>query len=65
MRLFGGVAKNTHTEESDLYEWNESIVDFNDLLSSSSGMKTLSADCILIQAIGEDFFKPPQSQPLR
>ena len=39
MRLFGGVAKNTHTEESDLYEWNESIVDFNDLLSSSSGMK--------------------------
>ncbi len=33
--------------------WNESIVDVNDLLSSPGGMKTLAADCMLIEAIGE------------
>lgn len=33
--------------------WNESITDVNDLLSSPGGMKTLAADCMLIEAIGE------------
>ena len=40
-----------------LYEWNNDVADFNELLCSSSGMKTLSADCMLIQAIGEEIKK--------
>jgi Uncharacterized conserved protein len=40
-----------------LYEWNNEVTDFNELLCSSSGMKTLSADCMLIQAIGEEIKK--------
>jgi uncharacterized protein with HEPN domain len=38
---------------SNLEEWNASVSDVNDLLSSPSGMKTLAADCMLIEAIGE------------
>ena len=33
--------------------WNESLTDVNELLTSSGGMKTLAADCMLIEAIGE------------
>ena len=33
--------------------WNESVMDVNELLSSPDGMKTLAADCMLIEAIGE------------
>ena len=33
--------------------WNESIMDVNELMTSSGGMKTLAADCMLIEAIGE------------
>lgn len=33
--------------------WNASINEVDDLLSSPSGMKTLAADCMLIEAIGE------------
>lgn len=33
--------------------WNASITDVNDLISSPDGMKTLAADCMLIEAIGE------------
>lgn len=38
---------------SNLEAWNASVSDVNDLLSSPSGMKTLAADCMLIEAIGE------------
>ena len=37
----------------NLDEWNKDISDVNDLLSSPGGMKTLAADCMLIEAIGE------------
>jgi uncharacterized protein with HEPN domain len=33
--------------------WNESLTDVNELLTSPGGMKTLAADCMLIEAIGE------------
>ena len=33
--------------------WNDSITDINELLTSANGMKTLAADCMLIEAIGE------------
>ncbi|MBP5338176.1 MAG: DUF86 domain-containing protein [Prevotella sp.] len=36
-----------------LQEWNKELRSVDDLLMSSSGMKTLAADCMLIEAIGE------------
>ena len=33
--------------------WNESLTDVNELLTSPAGMKTLAADCMMIEAIGE------------
>lgn len=33
--------------------WNDSITDVEELLTSPEGMKTLAADCMLIEAIGE------------
>ena len=33
--------------------WNDSLTDVNELLESPEGMKTLAADCMLIEAIGE------------
>lgn len=33
--------------------WNADITDVNELVSSPEGMKTLAADCMLIEAIGE------------
>ncbi|MBO7116269.1 MAG: DUF86 domain-containing protein [Prevotella sp.] len=33
--------------------WNASITDVSELVSSPDGMKTLAADCMLIEAIGE------------
>lgn len=33
--------------------WNEPLTSVDELLSSPNGMKTLAADCMLIEAIGE------------
>ena len=33
--------------------WNANLTDVNDLMTSPGGMKTLAADCMLIEAIGE------------
>jgi len=33
--------------------WNADLTDVNELVSSPEGMKTLAADCMLIEAIGE------------
>ena len=35
--------------------WNEPYSDVNEMLSSPDGVKTLAADCMLIEAIGEGF----------
>ena len=53
LEMFGNIKRSIIT----LYEWNKDVVDFNELLCSVSGMKTVSADCMLIQAIGEEFKK--------
>lgn len=37
--------------------WNEPYTDLNEMLSSPDGVKTLAADCMLIEAIGEGFRK--------
>ena len=36
-----------------IIEWNENISDPEDFPASSSGMQTLAASCMLIEAIGE------------
>jgi len=53
LEMFGNIKRSIIT----LYEWNKDVADFNELLCSVSGMKTVSADCMLIQAIGEEFKK--------
>ena len=35
--------------------WNKPFTDVNEMLSSPDGVKTLAADCMLIEAIGEGF----------
>ncbi len=39
----------------NLQTWNKSLTSVDDLLTSADGMKTLAADCMLIEAIGEGF----------
>ncbi|MBQ4380414.1 MAG: DUF86 domain-containing protein [Bacteroidaceae bacterium] len=39
----------------DLQQWNESIKNADEWLSSPDGMKTLAANCMLLEAIGEGF----------
>ena len=51
------MLKNIKKSITTLYEWNKDVKDFKELPSSLSGMKTLSADCMLIQAIEEEFKK--------
>lgn len=51
------IFKNIKKAISNLYEWNAGVSNFDQLLHSAEGMKTLSADCMLIQAIGEEFKK--------
>ena len=48
---------NIKNSITTLYEWNKDVDVFKDLPKTVSGMKTLSADCMLIQAIGEEFKK--------
>ncbi|MBO7145891.1 MAG: DUF86 domain-containing protein [Salinivirgaceae bacterium] len=53
LNMFTNIKKSITT----LYEWNKDVAVFKDLPKTVSGMKTLSADCMLIQAIGEEFKK--------
>ena len=41
----------------NLAEWNKEYACSNDFLTSPSGMKTLAADCMLIEAIGDGLKK--------
>lgn len=47
------LLQNIQNAIIQLQEWNKDVKSINDLLVSPEGMKTLSADCMLIQAIGE------------
>ena len=39
----------------DIQQWNEDTTDADDWLSSPDGLKTLAANCMLLEAIGEGF----------
>ena len=41
----------------NLQEWNKEYIEADDFLKSSGGMKTLAANCMLIEAIGESVKK--------
>lgn len=51
------LLQNIQNAIIQLQEWNKDVKSINDLLVSPEGMKTLSADCMLIQAIGEGIKK--------
>lgn len=53
LRIVEDQLKQIKLAIHNLEKWNESLTDINDLLSSPEGMKTLAADCMLIEAIGE------------
>lgn len=55
--LLLNMLTNIKNSITTLYEWNKDVDVFKDLPKTVSGMKTLSADCMLIQAIGEEFKK--------
>ena len=55
--LLLNMLANIKNSITTLYEWNKDVDVFKDLPKTVSGMKTLSADCMLIQAIGEEFKK--------
>lgn len=47
------LLQNIHVSISNLKEWNKDVREIDDWLMFPEGMKTLSASCMLIQAIGE------------
>lgn len=49
--LLGQIRQAIH----DLQQWNENIMNPDEWLSSPEGMKTLAANCMLLEAIGEGF----------
>ena len=55
LRIVEDTLKQIRESIHNLELWNASISDVNDLLTSPDGMKTLAADCMLIEAIGEGF----------
>lgn len=44
-----------HKAILDVIEWKNDYICVDELLSSADGMKTLAANCMLIEAIGEGF----------
>ena len=57
LRVVEDLLKQIRESIHNLELWNASISDVNDLLTSPDGMKTLAADCMLIEAIGEGIKK--------
>jgi uncharacterized protein with HEPN domain len=53
LRIVEDLLKQIRDSIHNLELWNASLTDVNDLLTSPDGMKTLAADCMLIEAIGE------------
>ena len=53
LRIVEDMLKQIRESITNLEKWNSSFSDANDLLSSPDGVKTLAADCMLIEAIGE------------
>ena len=55
LRVVEDMLKQIRESIHNLELWNEPYSDVNDMLSSPDGVKTLAADCMLIEAIGEGF----------
>lgn len=55
LRIVEDMLKQILDSIHKLELWNESYSDVNEMLSSPDGVKTLAADCMLIEAIGEGF----------
>lgn len=53
LKIVEDILKQISESIHNLELWNAPLTDVNDLLSSPDGMKTLAADCMLIEAIGE------------
>ena len=53
LRIVEDLLKQIRESIHNLELWNAPLTDVNDLLTSADGMKTLAADCMLIEAIGE------------
>ncbi len=57
LRIVEDILHQIQEAIHNLEIWNESLTDVNELLSSPAGMKTLAANCMLIEAIGEGIKK--------
>ena len=53
LKIVEDILRQIQEAIHNLELWNDSITDINDLLATPGGMKTLAADCMLIEAIGE------------
>ena len=57
LQIAEDLLEQIHQAILDLKEWNKGIENPDAWLTSADGMKTLAADCMLIEAIGEGFKK--------
>ena len=55
LRVVEDMLKQIRESIQNLELWNAPYSDVNEMLSSPDGVKTLAADCMLIEAIGEGF----------
>lgn len=55
LRIVEDMLRQIRESIHNLELWNENYSDANEMLSSPEGVKTLAADCMLIEAIGEGF----------
>ena len=53
LRIVEDMLKQIRESIHNLEEWNSSFSDANELLTSPEGVKTLAADCMLIEAIAK------------
>ena len=55
LRVVEDMLKQIRESIHNLELWNAPYSDVNEMLSSPDGVKTMAADCMLIEAIGEGF----------
>ena len=55
LRVVEDILKQIRESIHNLELWNAPYSDVNEMLISPDGVKTLAADCMLIEAIGEGF----------
>ena len=57
VRVVEELLKQIQQAIANLEDWNAQLSSVDDLLTSPDGMKTLAADCMLLEAIGESVKK--------